>query len=622
MLKRSILTVLAAFALAVPFTPSAAAAPVQAAAAVPCTNGMAGNYPCRNIDLQSNLPLSAMGGGSGSGGWGWTDSATGKEYAIVARTNGTSFVDISTPTSPVYLGNLPTATGSSSWRELTVHNNTVYIVSDNNGSHGLQIFDLARLRSVTSPPVTFSADARDTSFTRAHTVSVNAETGFLYVNGSTTCSGGPRAYSLTNRLSPAFAGCISGDGYSHDSTAVIYRGPDTRYQGKEILAGANEDTLTFFDVTSKSSPVQLSRKTYTGRGYVHQGVFTEDHRYFLLDDETDETNNGGNTRTYVWSVADLTNPVLVGTFTGPTAASDHNQWIKGNYSYQSNYKAGLRIVDLANVATPTTMSEAAYFDIYPSSNTAGFNGTWTNYPYYPSGNVAVFTIEGGLFVVKPNLSTPSNDFTIGTSPSSGSTNPGGSVTTTVNTSVRSGSAETVSLTASGLPSGTTASFSPSSVTAGNSSTLTISTGASTPPGTYSVTVTGTAPSATRTTTYTLTVNGAGCSAATNPNDVPIQDNSTAESPVTISGCSGNGSATSSVAVNIVHTYIGDLIVDLVAPDGTAYNLHNRGGGSADNINRTYTVNLSSELRNGTWKLRVQDRANADTGYINSWTLTS
>ncbi|GLZ27848.1 hypothetical protein Lesp02_00380 [Lentzea sp. NBRC 105346] len=623
MLKRSVLAALAAIALtlaAAPFATSSAAAPV-AAAATPCVNGMAGSYPCRNIDLQSNLPLSAMGGGSGSGGWGWTDPSNGKEYALVARSTGTSFVDITTPTSPVYLGNLPSATGTSSWRELTVHNNTAYIISDNNGSHGLQIFDLTKLRTVTSPPVTFSADARDTAFTRAHTVSVNAQTGYLYVNGSSTCSGGPRMYNLANRLAPAFVGCVSGDGYSHDSTAVVYHGPDTRYQGKEILVGSNEDTVTFFDVTTKSNPVQLARKTYSGVGYTHQGVFTEDHKYFLLDDETDETRFGGNTRTYVWSTADLTNPVLVGVFNGPTAATDHNQWVKGNFSYQSNYKAGLRVIDLTNVATPTSMSEAAYFDIYPSSNTAGFNGTWTNYPYYPSGNVAIFTIEGGLFVVKPNLSTPANDFTIGTSPASGSANPGGSVTTTVNTSVRSGSAETVTLSASGLPAGATASFSPASVTAGGSSTLTISVGASTPPGTYPITVTGTAPSATHTAAYSLTVNGpAGCS-GTNSNDVPIQDNSTAQSPITISGCTGNGSATSTVAVNIVHTYIGDLIVDLVAPDGTAYNLHNRSGGSTDNINQTYTVNLSSEVRNGTWTLRVQDRANLDTGYINSWTLT-
>ena len=76
-----------------------------------------------------------------------------------------------------------------------------------------------------------------------------------------------------------------------------------------------------------------------------------------------------------------------------------------------------------------------------------------------------------------------------------------------------------------------------------------------------------------------------------------------------------------VAVNIVHTYIGDLKVDLVAPDGTRLQLHNRTGGSADNINQTYTVNLSSEALNGTWKLRVNDNAAGDTGYIDSWSIT-
>lgn len=521
------------------------------------------------------------------------------------------------------MGNLPSATGTSNWRELTVHNNTVYVVSDNNGSHGLQVFDLTRLRSVTSPPATFTADARDTSFTNGHTVSVNPSTGYLYVNGSNTCSGGPRMFSLANRLSPAFAGCVSADGYSHDSTPVIYNGPDTRYRGKEILVGANEDTVTFFDVTTKSNPVQLARKTYAGSGYTHQGWFTEDHKYFLVDDETDETSRGHNTKTYVWNTSDLTNPTLQGVFTGPTSASDHNQYVKGNYVYQSNYKAGLRIVDLTNVANPTSMRETAYFDVFPSSNTNGFSGTWNNYPYYPSGNVAVFTIEGGLFVVKPNLGTPANDFSMSASPSSGAADPGGSVTSTIATAVTSGTAETVTLSASGLPSGATASVNPASVTAGNSSTLTISVGASTAPGTYPITVTGTAASRTRTTTYTLTVNstgGGGCT-ATNGNDVTIPDNQTVESSITISGCSGNASATSSVAVTIVHTYIGDLVVTLVAPDGSAYVLHNRTGSGTDNINKTYPADLSAEARNGTWTLRVQDAANADTGYIDSWSLT-
>ncbi len=115
--------------------------------------------------------------------------------------------------------------------------------------------------------------------------------------------------------------------------------------------------------------------------------------------------------------------------------------------------------------------------------------------------------------------------------------------------------------------------------------------------------------------------GGGTQTYTNGTDVAIGDNVTVNSPITVSGRSGSGLASTSVAVNIVHTYIGDLKVDLVAPDGSVYVLHNRSGGSADNINSTYTVNLSSEALNGTWNLRVNDNAGGDTGYINSWSVT-
>jgi serine protease len=110
---------------------------------------------------------------------------------------------------------------------------------------------------------------------------------------------------------------------------------------------------------------------------------------------------------------------------------------------------------------------------------------------------------------------------------------------------------------------------------------------------------------------------------TNGTDVNIPDNNATgvTSSIAVSGRSGNGSATTPVAVNIVHPYKGDLIVDLIAPDNTVYNLHNRSGGSADNINQTYTVNLSSEALNGTWRLRASDRASQDVGYINSWSIT-
>jgi len=127
---------------------------------------------------------------------------------------------------------------------------------------------------------------------------------------------------------------------------------------------------------------------------------------------------------------------------------------------------------------------------------------------------------------------------------------------------------------------------------------------------------------------TLLFTGAGspppppgpCPAATNGNDVAIPDLGTGSSPITISGCTGNASAASTVEVHIVHTFIGDLVVDLIAPDGSVYNLWNRAGGSADNINQTFTVNLSSEGTNGTWTLRDSDRAAIDSGRIDSWTL--
>jgi subtilisin family serine protease len=228
-----------------------------------------------------------------------------------------------------------------------------------------------------------------------------------------------------------------------------------------------------------------------------------------------------------------------------------------------------------------------------------------------------------LFVVNDGT-PPANDFSVSVSPASGSVAAGGSVTTTVDTATTAGSAQSVSLSAGGLPAGATASFSPASVTSGGSSTLTISTTASVTNGTYPVTVTGTGPSGSRTATYTLTVTGGstGNCTGTNGTDVNIPDRSTATSTITIA-CGRNGSASATVAVNIIHTYRGDLVIDLVAPDGTAYRLKNSSSSdSADNVNATYTVNLSSEVANGAWALRVQDVALFDTGRIDTWTLTA
>ncbi|MFD9222427.1 M28 family metallopeptidase [Streptomyces sp. NPDC060064] len=106
-------------------------------------------------------------------------------------------------------------------------------------------------------------------------------------------------------------------------------------------------------------------------------------------------------------------------------------------------------------------------------------------------------------------------------------------------------------------------------------------------------------------------------------DVAIPDNGAAvTSTVNVTGRTGNAPATLKAGVDIIHTWRGDLVVDLVAPDGTVYNLKPfSSSDSADNVQATYTVNASSEVANGAWKLRVQDKAAQDTGYINSFKLT-
>jgi hypothetical protein len=214
-----------------------------------------------------------------------------------------------------------------------------------------------------------------------------------------------------------------------------------------------------------------------------------------------------------------------------------------------------------------------------------------------------------------------NDFSLTASPATLTLDPGTSGTTTLSTALINGDAETVTFSAGTVPSGVTVSFDPPSVTAGESTTVTVEVAAGTGRTSVPVTITGTAPSSTRAVALNLTVNSAAGCVGSNATDVAIPDNTTVTSTLTLSGCPSTPSATSSVEVHIVHTYIGDLIVSLIAPDGSAYTLQSRSGGSTDNINQTYTVNLSGEAADGTWTLRVQDAASADTGYIDSWTLS-
>jgi choice-of-anchor B domain-containing protein len=395
--------------------------PQQPLSDQPCVDGTAGPFPCENVDLMSFLPLAEIGGGQLNDIWGWTDRRTGREYALVGKTSGTAFVDITNARRPRYLGDLPShqpvETIFNVWRDIKVYRNHAYVVSEE-PAHGMQVFDLRRLRDARQPR-TWTEDAHysfvldgTTSFlppsTRilnppdnAHNIAINEQSGFAYAIGTSTCGGGgPHMIDIREPQDPKFAGCVSEDGYTHDTQCVNYRGPDQRFAGREICFNSNEDTVTIADVTDKDAPVQLSRTGYDTAAYTHQGWLTPDQRYLIVDDELDEQEQGGQTKTYVFDVGRLDAPSLIGVYNGQAESIDHNQYTLRDRSFQANYRSGLRILDTSGVAEGT-LSEVGFFDVYPPDDAAEFNGAWSNYPYFGSGNVVVSGIEQGLFVLRP-----------------------------------------------------------------------------------------------------------------------------------------------------------------------------------------------------------------------------
>ena len=383
---------------------------------VDCSRGEASIFGCDQVDLVSLLPVQDLGGSRGAmvnDVWGWTDPETGREYAVVGRSDGTSFVDVTDPTRPVYLGQLPKTEGSrgNAWRDVKVLRNHALVVADNAGAHGMQVFDMTRLRDVDpADPPTFEADAVYTEIASAHNLAVNEETGFAYTVGN---SGGGQPcgsihmIDLTDPKTPTFAGCytdpnvgLSSTGGTHDAQCVLYRGPDEDFRDREICLAFSETAISIGDVTDKDSPEILAQAQMPNTAYIHQGWLTDDHRYVYVNDELDEMNGLTEaTRTMIWDLSELDDPVLAGVYLAGSNATDHNLYVRGNLMYQSNYAAGLRIIDISDPESPR---EVAWFDTAPFAADAPgfFDGSWSNYPFFESGNILVTSHKQGLFILK------------------------------------------------------------------------------------------------------------------------------------------------------------------------------------------------------------------------------
>ncbi|KAF2854084.1 hypothetical protein T440DRAFT_496275 [Plenodomus tracheiphilus IPT5] len=412
----------------------------------PCENGFAAAIPgdfnntfkCNNIDLYHFLPHAQLGSpaGQGSSSWGWT-SESGREFVAIGQFDGTAFAEISSEGKLIYLGRLPPydAIGSR-WREIRVVNDYAVIGSEAIKS-GVQFFDLKKLLELDPEnPTTFTQEDLtghwdELPVGRTHNIVVNEELGYavavgsvggnetIRVRGDLPCRGGLIFLDLTDPTNPTSPGCAAGDGYVHDAQCLVYRGPDTKYVGKDICYGYNEDTLTIYDVTNKvgNTTTIISRTTFPGAEYVHQGVVNNDtwQEYLFLDDEFDERDakvgpmTQGLPTTHIFDIRDLENPFYSGNYEGPRRAIDHNQYIYDGYSYQSNYGVGLTVLDISSIThdpTGDSICEAGFFDIHPEDDelegggTVAFLGSWSSYAGFKSGFIFVHTIERGSFVVR------------------------------------------------------------------------------------------------------------------------------------------------------------------------------------------------------------------------------
>ena len=381
---------------------------------VVCTDGLADQFECSDVDLLAFLPLSELGLQSGSrvlasgitDVWGWTDPETRREYALVARSGGASVVDVTDPSFPVYMGVLAVEGGTA--QDIKVYADHAFFIGA--GDTGMPVFDLRRLRDVEDLPVSFVADARYDGIASAHNLVIDTQSGFAYPVGASgggdTCGGGLHMVDIRNPIMPTFAGCYTDTegliwaGRTHDAQCVEYTGPDGDFQGRQICFASNETALRIVDITDKDAPVPIASATYPGMAYIHQGWLTEDQRYYYMNDELDElTGLAERTRTLVWDVAELDDPVLVTEHFGSTTATDHNLYVKGDRMYQANYQAGLRVLDISDPESPV---EVGFFDTTPyEGNPPTMAGAWTAYPFFESGAVVVSSTGEGLFLLRP-----------------------------------------------------------------------------------------------------------------------------------------------------------------------------------------------------------------------------
>lgn len=350
-------------------------------------------FDASGVALVSRVAVADFAGQSSRANdvWGYVSPA-GREYGIIGLNNSTGFVDLTDPEHPVIVADIPD--DRSTWSDVKTYDQYAYNVNETNG--GMQVIDLTQ---IDLGIVAVSNSLTENSFRRAHNLFINDQSGYLYLCGANSPTTGLIAVDLLNPVQPVMTGIWNGH-YVHDVYVRSFDDcPYTARTGPCELAYAfgTNNGLFVIDVTEKTAMTTIGNLLYPHLATCHQGWMTDDERYILLGDESDEFRNDLTTTTYVIDVSDPADPTLVTTFTNGLPAIDHNLMIRGSLAFEANYTTGLRVYDISDV---TAAREVAFFDTYPESNSLGFDGAWGIYAGLPSELVLISDIERGLFVLR------------------------------------------------------------------------------------------------------------------------------------------------------------------------------------------------------------------------------
>lgn len=314
----------------------------------------------------------------------------GNEYALVGAAGGMSIVDVTTPSSPNVIVQIPMV--NNLWKEIKVYSHYAYVTTEGSGG-ALQIVDLNALPATNASSYSYHTYTGDGSISgqlsTVHALHIDTTKGYLYLTGTNLFQGGCVILNLNvDPYNPTYVGHYTNP--AHNYVHDCYVDNDTMY-----AAHIYDGVFCAVDVTNKANPVVLATQN-TPTNFTHNTWLTADRKHLLTTDE--------NTNSYIgcYDISNLNNITEMDRIQSQNPNSGsivHNTHVlNANYAVTSWYRDGIVITDITR---PHNLVNVGYYDTYTIGSGNGFDGAWGVYPFLPSGTLVVSNIDEGLYVLSP-----------------------------------------------------------------------------------------------------------------------------------------------------------------------------------------------------------------------------